>query len=57
MIAQFIAYDRGSYGSEYNENCGHCRDINQCSYTNGTCFTGCVTGYQGDHCKTGECID
>lgn len=47
----------GTYGVNCNETCGHCRDLNQCSYTNGTCFTGCNAGYHGAQCKTGEYID
>ncbi|XP_052693255.1 multiple epidermal growth factor-like domains protein 10 isoform X1 [Crassostrea angulata] len=47
-----LACDRGLYGSECNETCGHCRDVNQCSNINGTCLTGCDAGYLGDLCKT-----
>lgn len=46
--------DRGSYGIECNETCGHCRDVNQCSNGNGSCLTGCDAGFKGDLCKTGE---
>lgn len=44
----------GTYGVDCKESCGHCRDLTKCSYTNGTCFTGCIAGYQGALCKTGE---
>lgn len=44
----------GTYGVDCNKTCGHCRDLHQCSHTNGTCLTGCVAGYQGSLCKTGE---
>lgn len=43
---------KGSYGINCNETCGHCQDINQCSHINGTCLTGCESGFQGDFCKT-----
>uniref|UniRef100_K1QU90 Uncharacterized protein n=1 Tax=Magallana gigas TaxID=29159 RepID=K1QU90_MAGGI len=46
------ACDRGSYGSECNETCGHCRDADQCSINNGTCLTGCDARFKGDLCKT-----
>lgn len=46
--------DRGSYGIECNETCGHCRDVKQCSNANGSCLTGCDAGFKGDLCKTGE---
>uniref|UniRef100_K1PHS8 Endothelial cells scavenger receptor n=1 Tax=Magallana gigas TaxID=29159 RepID=K1PHS8_MAGGI len=46
-----LACDRGLYGSECNETCGHCRE-KQCSNINGRCLTGCDPDYQGDLCKT-----
>lgn len=46
--------DKGWYGVQCREQCGHCRDSNQCLQTNGTCLTGCMTGYSGDLCKTRE---
>lgn len=46
--------DRGSYGVECNETCGHCCDVSQCSNVNGTCLTGCDAGFEGDLCKTRE---
>lgn len=46
--------DKGLYGIECNETCGQCRDLNQCSNVNGTCFTGCDAGFWGDLCKTRE---
>lgn len=44
--------DKGSYGIECNEICGQCRDVNECSNINGTCFNGCGAGFNGDLCKT-----
>lgn len=44
--------DRGSYGIECKETCGHCHDVSQCSNINGTCLTGCDAGFKGDLCKT-----
>lgn len=49
-----LACKCGFYGFECNETCGHCLDVNQCSNTNGTCFTGCDAGYKGELCKTRE---
>ncbi|XP_052694168.1 multiple epidermal growth factor-like domains protein 10 [Crassostrea angulata] len=46
--------DSGSYGVDCNEICGNCLNESQCSNVNGTCFTGCNAGYEGDLCKT-EC--
>lgn len=40
------------YGIDCIEECGQCRDIDQCHHINGTCLTGCAAGYQGDLCKT-----
>lgn len=39
---------------ECNETCGHCRDVNQCLNSNGSCLTGCDAGFKGDVCKTGK---
>eukprot|EP00105_Crassostrea_gigas_P043578 XP_019927726.1 PREDICTED: protein jagged-1b isoform X2 [Crassostrea gigas] len=49
---EVYACDRGSYGYDCKETCGHCRDVSQCSNINGWCLTGCDPGYQGDLCKT-----
>lgn len=46
--------DKGSYGLECKETCGHCRDVNQCSNVDGTCITGCAAGFEGNLCKTRE---
>ncbi|XP_065943696.1 uncharacterized protein [Magallana gigas] len=51
-----LACDKGSYGSQCKEICGHCRDTDQCSNINGTCLTGCDAGYQGDLCKICKCL-
>ncbi|XP_052694159.1 multiple epidermal growth factor-like domains protein 10 [Crassostrea angulata] len=45
--------ERGFYGIECSETCGHCRDVSQCSHINGTCLTGCEAGFKGGLCKTG----
>lgn len=49
-----IECNRGSYGFECNETCGHCRDVNKCLIGNGSCLTGCDAGFKGDVCKTGK---
>lgn len=46
------ACDKGFYGEDCNETCGHCHGANQCHHINGTCLTGCAAGYQEDKCKT-----
>lgn len=47
----YIDCGRGWYGINCNETCGHCRDLDQCSKTNGTCLTGCDAGFQGELCN------
>lgn len=47
----FTACDRGLYGNDCNETCGHCIDIDECFHINGTCLTGCAAGYLGDLCN------
>lgn len=50
---QYIsACNKGFYGEDCNETCGHCHGTNQCHHVNGTCSSGCAAGYQGDNCKT-----
>lgn len=49
-----IECDRGSYGANCNETCGHCRYENPCFNVNGTCVNGCDAGYTGHLCKTRE---
>ena len=52
-----IACDDGTYGQECKGICGNCLEGNFCSHTNGTCLTGCETGYFGDLCKTGKYLN
>eukprot|EP00105_Crassostrea_gigas_P037367 XP_019921515.1 PREDICTED: multiple epidermal growth factor-like domains protein 6 isoform X2 [Crassostrea gigas] len=47
-----LACDKGFFGTECKETCGHCRDVSHCSNINGTCLTGCDAGYLGGFCKT-----
>lgn len=50
----FLAYwPFGSYGYYYDEMCGHCKDLTQCSPYTGICLTGCSAGYFGPSCKEG----
>uniref|UniRef100_K1R1S2 Scavenger receptor class F member 2 n=1 Tax=Magallana gigas TaxID=29159 RepID=K1R1S2_MAGGI len=53
-LCEVEVYDceRGWYGVNCEETCGHCRDMDQCSNTNGTCLTGCDAGFQGELCHT-----
>lgn len=57
IVFVLIACEGGTYGAGCKEACGYCRDGNQCSNINGTCLTGCDTGFKGDFCKTGKCVD
>ena len=50
----FTECDIGTFGLHCNEICGQCQDVNDCLQTNGTCLSGCSSGYQGDKCKTCE---
>lgn len=44
--------EKGSFGIDCQNRCGHCLDHDQCYHTNGTCLTGCDVGYQGHLCTT-----
>lgn len=46
--------DKGWYGVQCREPCGHCQDSNQCLQSNGRCLTGCMAGYSGHLCKARE---
>lgn len=46
--------DSGSYGADCKYICGNCLNESDCSNINGTCFTGCNAGYEGDLCKKRE---
>lgn len=46
--------DSGSYGADCKDICGNCLNESDCSNINGTCFTGCNAGYEGDLCKKRE---
>ena len=43
--------ERGTYGANCEDDCGHCTDITQCDIKNGHCGTGCETWYTTDVCK------
>lgn len=49
-----IVCENGTYGEECNNTCGQCRDEEYCYHTNGTCPSGCNSGYLDDICKTGN---
>ena len=49
----FTACLNGTYGQECNNTCGNCFGQEQCLHTNGTCLSGCDTGFVGEECKTG----
>lgn len=50
----FSACNKGFYGVDCNEECGHCRDVNKCHHINGTCLNGCAAGFMGNLCLTGS---
>ena len=44
----------GKYGLNCREICGNCSDVSYCHKGNGTCLTGCSSGYKGPLCKEGD---
>ena len=54
LVIFVLACDPGKYGYRCNDTCGQCRDKGMCFHTNGSCLSGCDTGYYGDLCKTGK---
>lgn len=50
------ACSSGTYGNNCSSRCGKCRDMEQCHHINGTCMTGCDSGYQGFKCTAGSYI-
>lgn len=43
-----------TYGLECALPCGNCSDGKTCHHDNGTCWSDCDAGVQGDRCKDGE---
>lgn len=48
------ACEEGMYGVNCSTPCGHCLDSDQCHHINGTCISGCDSGYQGIKCLKGD---
>ena len=47
-----IECDNGTYGKECKASCGHCLNQEPCFHINGTCLTGCESGYLGNLCQS-----
>lgn len=45
-----IECDSGKYGKNCLQNCGHCKQRDQCHYVDGFCAGGCSAGYNGSLC-------
>lgn len=43
-----------TYGLECALSCGNCSDGKTCHHDNGTCWSNCDAGVQGDRCQDGE---
>lgn len=43
--------DGHTYGNNCQEDCGICRNREECDIVTGVCSNGCDTGYRGDNCK------
>ena len=52
-LIYFTACLNGTYGKECNNTCGNCFGQGECLHTNGTCLSGCDSGFFGEECKTG----
>lgn len=48
------ACGNGTYGPDCSVLCGHCLNQNDCHYVNGSCLTGCNTGFQGKFCNSSK---
>ena len=48
--------EEGYFGTECSQVCGLCRNTVDCHHVNGTCLTGCKSGYIGHMCKTRKCV-
>lgn len=49
-----IACSNGYFGRKCLDTCGKCLDDKACGSVNGTCIGGCVEGFKGELCKTGN---
>lgn len=45
-----IACEAGKYGRNCLQNCGHCKERDQCHYVDGFCVEGCSAGFNGSRC-------
>lgn len=48
------ACNNGTYGQGCKNQCGHCRDQNECHNVYGSCLTGCEDGYRGEMCNSSK---
>lgn len=39
-----------SYGQKCQQNCGNCKNNEQCHHVNGSCMNGCDSGFYGTKC-------
>lgn len=49
-IALFLACNKGRYGLNCSQVCGHCKENTHCHHISGLCDWGCDTGYRGNQC-------
>ena len=50
----YLECEIGKYGNQCQSTCGACLHPSQCSHVDGTCLTGCASGYTGRLCKTSK---
>ena len=48
MVSECTA---GKYGLHCEMDCGKCSNTSKCFHVNGTCPSGCSSGFQGHTCK------
>lgn len=49
-ITLFLACNKGRYGLNCSQVCGHCKENTHCHHISGLCDWGCDTGYRGNQC-------
>lgn len=52
----FAACSNGTFGVDCELTCGHCYVNSACDHVNGSCASGCASGWAGTVCNESEMI-
>lgn len=52
----FSACTNGTFGEKCKLTCGHCYGNSACDHVNGSCASGCASGWTGTVCNESKCF-